>query len=84
MFIYESAMRNFLPMPSKSHYVFNLRDFARVMRGVLLMPSTHLADSDKLIRLWIHEVYRVFSDRLIEDVDRLAFVHFVYDVALIV
>jgi dynein heavy chain, axonemal len=70
MFIYQSAVKNFLPMPSKSHYVFNLRDFARVMRGVLLVPSSRMEETDKLVRLWIHEVYRVFSDRLTEETDR--------------
>lgn len=30
-------------------------------------------EGSKLIRLWIHEVYRVFSDRLIEEKDKVAF-----------
>jgi dynein heavy chain len=70
MFIYQSAVKTFLPMPSKSHYVFNLRDFARVMRGILLVPSSRMEETNKLVRLWIHEVYRVFSDRLTEETDR--------------
>ena len=70
MHIYKQAMAQFLPTPSKSHYVFNLRDFARVIRGVLLVPSSCMQDGDKLIRLWVHEVYRVFYDRLIDDNDR--------------
>ncbi|CAL8109272.1 unnamed protein product [Orchesella dallaii] len=70
MQVYKSAASLFLPTPAKSHYVFNLRDFARVIRGVLLVPNTHLKEGQKLIRLWFHEVYRVFYDRLVDDQDR--------------
>ena len=71
MHVYKAATRSFLPMPSKSHYVFNLRDFARVVRGVLLVPAARMAaDTDKIVRLWVHEVYRVFNDRLTDDHDR--------------
>uniref|UniRef100_A0A803TL59 Dynein axonemal heavy chain 3 n=1 Tax=Anolis carolinensis TaxID=28377 RepID=A0A803TL59_ANOCA len=76
MNIYKLAVENFLPTPSKSHYVFNLRDFSRVVRGVLLCPHTHL---QKLIRLWIHEVYRVFYDRLIDAKDREVFFNMIQD-----
>lgn len=70
MGVYKDAIANFLPTPSKSHYIFNLRDFSRVIRGVLLVPSTEMSDMETLMRLWIHEVYRVFYDRLIDDDDR--------------
>ncbi|XP_053550231.1 dynein axonemal heavy chain 3 [Bombina bombina] len=80
MAIYKTAVENFLPTPSKSHYVFNLRDFSRVVRGVLLCPHTHLQDNDKLIRLWIHEVYRVFYDRLIDNEDRNVFFNMVKEI----
>ncbi|XP_074961219.1 dynein axonemal heavy chain 3 [Phalacrocorax aristotelis] len=79
MVIYKLAVDNFLPTPSKSHYVFNLRDFSRVIKGVLLCPHTHLQNGDKLIRLWIHEVYRVFYDRLVDEEDRKVFFQMVQE-----
>ncbi|XP_033740540.1 dynein heavy chain 3, axonemal-like isoform X1 [Pecten maximus] len=77
MGVYKTAIQSFLPTPSKSHYVFNLRDFARVIRGVLLVPHTNMSETDKLFRLWIHEVYRVFYDRLIDNEDREMFFNIV-------
>lgn len=56
------------------HYVFNLRDFSRVVLGCLLVPAKRMGtEGDKLIRLWVHEAYRVFYDRLTNDEDRSAF-----------
>ena len=73
MAVYKAAVVTFLPTPSKSHYVFNLRDFSRVVSGVLLVPKTHMTEANKLVRLWVHEVYRIFYDRLISDEDREQF-----------
>lgn len=70
MEVYKTVTVQFLPTPSKCHYLFNLRDFARVIKGVLLVPASHLKDLSKLVLLWIHETYRVFYDRLVDDADR--------------
>ena len=78
--LFSGILPKFLPIPSKSHYLFNLRDFARVIGGILLLPSSQCPDPDTLVRLWLHEVYRVFYDRLTEADDRQTFFEMSSDV----
>ncbi|XP_050671120.1 dynein axonemal heavy chain 3 isoform X2 [Leptidea sinapis] len=78
MEVYKAVTKQFLPTPSKCHYLFNLRDFARVIKGVLLVPATHMKELNKLVLLWIHETYRVFYDRLVDDADRKKLFDVVY------
>jgi len=68
--IFNESVKFLLPTPAKSHYTFNLRDLSRVVNGVLMMPGNKATDKTKVIRLWAHEVYRVFYDRLIDEPDR--------------
>lgn len=70
MSVYEEAMSTFLPIPIKSHYTFNLRDFSKVVRGLMLVPASRMGSAEKLYRLWVHETTRVFGDRLVDDADR--------------
>lgn len=69
--IYVRLCAELLPTPDKPHYTFNLRDISRVVEGVL-QPVAY--DSrEGVARLWAHECYRVFGDRLTNDADRESF-----------
>lgn len=75
--IYKHVIEKLLPTPMKSHYLFNLRDFAKVIMGICMSDKDKLQNQDQVVRLWTHEVLRVFSDRLISEDDRLVILNYI-------
>ena len=58
------------PTPSRSHYLFNLRDVSRISQGLCLADRRDTSEIVDVVRLWLHENLRVFGDRLIDNTDR--------------
>lgn len=67
--VFRFAQENLRPTPAKSHYLFNVRDISRVVNGIQMMRTFEHGSKNKLVRLWVHECGRVFSDRLNDDSD---------------
>ncbi|KAI9101992.1 dynein heavy chain and region D6 of dynein motor-domain-containing protein [Phlyctochytrium arcticum] len=77
--IYHSVVTNLLPTPAKIHYLFNLRDISRVFQGLLRANREVFDTREGMEKLWIHEIFRVFSDRLVDKDDREFFTKLVDD-----
>lgn len=72
--IYTAIVTRFLPTPTKIHYLFNLRDISKVFQGLLRAHRDFHDTKLSITRLWTHECFRVFSDRLIDAKDHAAFI----------
>lgn len=72
--IWDRVKAKMLPTPSKFHYLFNLRDLSRVFQGIF-MPDVHetITSEALLLQLWRHECMRVFSDKLVDNKDKVWF-----------
>jgi dynein heavy chain len=68
--LYSKIRKEKLPIPSKSHYTFNLRDLSKVVQGMLQSNVENITDKQTFVNLWVHETSRQFRDRLLgDDVD---------------
>lgn len=51
------------------HYEFNIRHITGVFGGVLMSSNDKFKDAEKVVKLWIHECERQYSDRLVSAQD---------------
>ncbi|CAK1600591.1 unnamed protein product [Parnassius mnemosyne] len=68
--LFHNIVAKLLPTPSKMHYLFNLRDISKIFQGLLRSNKDYQNTKPRFLRLWIHECFRVFCDRLTEEKDR--------------
>ena len=77
--IYTTIVQQMLPTPAKIHYMFNLRDISKVFQGLVRAHRDYFDSRETMSKLWIHEVYRVFQDRMTAQSDRDWFAKLVDD-----
>jgi len=77
---FRHVVANLLPKPYHTHYIFSLKEFSRVICGVLLSVPETMADLNAMKRLWVHEALRVYYDRLVYPSDRVCLLESVSDV----
>ncbi|CUG87367.1 Hypothetical protein, putative, partial [Bodo saltans] len=68
--VYNTIIKELRPTPSRPHYLFNLRDLAKVIGGFLYASPKLCGTVNDLLRMWLHEQSRTFRDRLVDDNDR--------------
>ncbi|XP_060835340.1 dynein axonemal heavy chain 2-like [Rhopalosiphum padi] len=73
--LYKHLVISMTPTPSKMHYLFNLKDVSKVFQGLLLSNVKYQNFKVPMLRLWCHEVFRVFYDRLVDTSDQKWFLN---------
>lgn len=66
MHVYGAIVKKLKPIPSKSHYRFDMRDILRVCSGCSLLRKESVENKKMFAKIWFHETLRVFHDRLID------------------
>jgi dynein heavy chain len=77
--IYHTVVAQLLPTPAKMHYLFNLRDISKVFQGLVRANKEYYDSRESITKLWVHEAFRVFNDRLVDKEDRDYFYKLVDD-----
>lgn len=67
-----------MPTPTKSHYIYNIRDLFKIFEGI--GKTSNLKNPYYMLRLWSHECLRIFSDRLVDSYDQKLFEQILRDI----
>jgi dynein heavy chain len=81
IYLYQNVAQKFMPSAIKFVYNWNMRELSNIFRGMTKAQSSDYSTPSQLLRLWLHESYRVFGDRLITESDRTRFDDLISDAA---
>jgi dynein heavy chain len=68
--VYATISAELLPTPAKSHYLFNTRDLAKVVQGVMQATRAFYDSRESMYQLWCHETFRIYGDRMWDKGDK--------------
>ena len=71
--MHKSVTVDFLPDAERFTYTWSMRELASVFSGLAAARGELYATPLKLVRLWAHEMMRVYGDRLIDEADTAKF-----------
>ncbi len=71
--LHRDVADSFLPTAVKFHYQWNLRELSAVMQGLCNSTRDDYETPMLMVRLWLHEVSRVYGDRLVSEQDSTRF-----------
>jgi dynein heavy chain len=61
------------------HYEFNVRHLTNVFQGILQAKPEAIKDYDNMVKLWVHELERIYGDRLVNAANLAVYRDFVND-----
>jgi dynein heavy chain len=67
--LHQEVSHKFLPSAIKFVYNWNMRELTNIFQGLCLAKAENYPKAMDLCRLWLHESYRVFSDRMVNESD---------------
>eukprot|EP00955_Chlamydomonas_euryale_P082872 363771-Chlamydomonas_euryale.AAC.20 len=68
--VYRAVEQELLPTPSKSHYLFNTRDLAKIIQGMTQATKAYYSAKEEVLQLWCHETFRIIADRMWDHGDK--------------
>ncbi|XP_076392739.1 dynein axonemal heavy chain 7 isoform X1 [Megachile rotundata] len=68
--IYNMIINTLRPVPAKFQYQFSIRDISKVISGCILLQKESVETKVTFVRLWAHEIWRVFGDRILDAADK--------------